>query len=117
MTIIHQNARTCSNLFQLGAAGKEKTTHSVRSCLFKLNSCQVHFFFRGCAPHRTIPHQVKYSTAEILPTNFVPDPSINLMWYFVFEVGRVGRVCEIVAYMYQWDRIPYDTYCVEYDKV
>ena len=35
----------------------------------------------------------------------------------MFEVGRVGRVGEIVAYIYQWDRIPYDTYCVEYDKV
>ena len=35
----------------------------------------------------------------------------------MFEVGRVGRVGEIVAYMYQWDRIPYNTYCVEYDKV
>ena len=37
----------------------------------------------------------------------------------MFEVGRVGRVGEVVAYkvMYQWDRIPYDTYCVEYDKI
>ena len=62
------------------------------------------------APHRTIPHQVKYSTAltekkRILPTYFVPGPSINLMWHLVFEVGRVGRVGEIVASMYQWDRI------------
>ena len=49
-------------------------------------------------------HQVKYSDGKsrILPTNFVPDPSIHLMWHFVFEVGRVG---DIVAPMYQWDRI------------
>ena len=67
------------------------------------------------APHRTIPHQVKYSTAltekATLPTNFVPDQSINLI-DFMFEVGKVaGRIGEIVAYMYQWDKIPYDTYC------
>ena len=30
----------------------------------------------------------------------------------MFEVGKVaGRIGEIVAYMYQWDRIPYDKYC------
>ena len=30
------------------------------------------------------------------------DRCINLMWHFVFEVGRV---CGIVTYMYQWERI------------
>ena len=30
----------------------------------------------------------------------------------MFEVGKIaGRIGEMVAYMYQWDRIPYDTYC------
>ena len=30
----------------------------------------------------------------------------------MFEVSRVSRNGAIVAYMYQWDRIPYDTFCV-----
>ena len=56
------------------------------------------------APHHTIPHQGKmqYRTdknCRILPTYFVPDPSINFTWYSVFEVGR-GRVDEIVADVY-----------------
>ena len=71
------------------------------------------------APHRTRPHhtapgKIQYRTdgkSRTLPTNFVPDQSINLI-DFMFEVGKVaGRIGEIVAYMYQWDRIPYDTYC------
>ena len=60
------------------------------------------------APHHTAPGKIQYRSdgkSRILPTNFVPDPSINLMWHFVFEVGRVGRVGDIVAPMYQWDRI------------
>ena len=54
------------------------------------------------APHCPIPHHVKCSTTltDILPTYFVPDPSINFMWYSVFEVGRVCRDDEIVVYMY-----------------
>ena len=58
--------------------------------------------------HCTAPGKIQYRTggkSQILPTNFVPDPSISFMWHFVFEVGRVGRVGEIVVYMYQWDRI------------
>ena len=58
--------------------------------------------------HRTAPGKIQYRTdgkSRILPTNFVPEPSINLMWHFVFEVGRVGRVGDIVAFMYQLDRI------------
>ena len=68
------------------------------------------------APHHTEPGKIQYRTdgkSRILPTNFVPDQNINLIWYYMFEVGRVGRVGDIVAYIYQWDRIPYDTYCGE----
>ena len=67
------------------------------------------------APHHTAPGKIQYRTdgkSPTLPSNFVPDQSINLIWYFMFEVGKLaGRIGEIVAYMYQWDRIPYDTYC------
>ena len=58
--------------------------------------------------HCTAPGKIQYRSdgkSRILPIYFVPDPSINLMWHLVFEVGRVGRVGEIVASMYQWDRI------------
>ena len=48
------------------------------------------------APHRIIPHQVKYSTAltKIAETcRLIPSP---IMW---LEVGIVGRFLEIIAYM------------------
>ena len=51
------------------------------------------------APHHTALGKIQYRTdgkSRILPTIFVPDPDINFMWHFVFEVGRVG---EIFAYM------------------
>ena len=54
--------------------------------------------------HRTAPYRTD-GKSRILPTIFIPNPSIKLMWHFVFEVGRVGRVGEIFAYMYQWDMI------------
>ena len=45
-----------------------------------------------------IPRQYRNDgKSRILPTIFLPDPSITLMWHSVCEVGRVG---EIVAYMY-----------------
>ena len=65
------------------------------------------------APHLTIPHQVKCSTAltEIAEfcRHFVPDPSINFMWYSVFVVGRVGRVDEklCICMQGQWDMVLY----------
>ena len=46
------------------------------------------------APHHTAPGKMLYRTdgnSRILPTYFVPDPSINNV-YSVFEVGRIGRV-------------------------
>ena len=72
------------------------------------------------APHRTIPHQVKYSTAlteiaefcRLIPSEselFTGDTSerqsftrtsTNFIWYFVLEVGIVGRFGKITAYMY-----------------
>ena len=39
------------------------------------------------APHHTAPGKIQYRTdgnSRILPTYFVPDPSINFVWYFVF---------------------------------
>ena len=53
--------------------------------------------------HHTAPGKMQYRTdgnSRILPTYFVPNPNINFMWYSVFVVGRVGRVDEVVAYMY-----------------
>ena len=42
------------------------------------------------APHRTIPHQVKYSTALTEKAECfrqISLTSINRMWYFVFKMG------------------------------
>ena len=42
------------------------------------------------APHDTAPGKIQYRTDEksrMLPSNFVPEPSINSMWYFVFKMG------------------------------
>ena len=44
------------------------------------------------APHRThtAPDKIQYRTdgkSRMLPSNFVPEPSINRKWYFVFKVG------------------------------
>ena len=53
--------------------------------------------------HRTAPGKMQDhadGNSRILPTYFVPNPRINSMWYSVFEMGRVGRVDEIVVYMY-----------------
>ena len=51
------------------------------------------------APHHTAPGKTQYRTDENsrnLPTNSVPDPSINLM----LGVGIVGIFLEIIVYMY-----------------
>ena len=48
--------------------------------------------------HYTAPGKIQYGTdgnSRALPTNSIPDPSINLMWHFVLEVGMVGRFLEI----------------------
>ena len=53
--------------------------------------------------HRTAPGKMQYRSdgnSRILPTYFVPDLGINFMWYSLLVVGRVGRVDEIIAYMY-----------------
>ena len=55
------------------------------------------------APHHTTPGKMQYRTdgnSRILLIYFVPDPSFKFIWYSVFEVGRVGRVDEMLAYMY-----------------
>ena len=47
--------------------------------------------------------KIQYRTdgnSRTLLTYYVTDPSINFMWYSVFEVGRIGGVGETVAYMY-----------------
>ena len=46
------------------------------------------------APHHTAPVKIQYRTdgnCRNMPTNSVPDASINLMWHFVLEVGIVGH--------------------------
>ena len=51
------------------------------------------------APHHTAPGKTQYRTDENsrnLPTNSVPDPSINLM----LEMGIVGKFLEMIVYMY-----------------
>ena len=51
------------------------------------------------APHHTAPGKILYRTDE-KKAEFVPDLSINLVWYFLFEVGWIRSVGKIVAYMY-----------------
>ena len=46
-------------------------------------------------PHYTATGKIQYANdgnSQILLTCFVPDQSLNSMWYFVFKVGRVDEI-------------------------
>ena len=66
--------------------------------IHKINLHEISQISLCTIPHHTTPGKMQYRTdgnRRILPTYFVPDPSI-----LKFKV--VARVDEIVAYMYVW---------------